>query len=54
MRQAEESKQKRAVTAKADRILMFPSKSQDARIRGERSSTVCPCFSFFLLNFTGI
>lgn len=46
--------QKRVVTAKADRILMFPSQSQDARIRGNRSSTVCPCFSFFLLNFAGI
>lgn len=46
--------QKRAVTAKADRILMFPSQSQDARIRGDRSSAVCPCFSFFLLNFAGI
>lgn len=45
---------KRAVTAKADRNLMFPSQSQDARIRGDRSSTVCPCFSFFSLNFAGI
>lgn len=45
--------QKQAVTVKADRILMFPSQSQDARIRGDHSSAVCPCFSL-MLNFAGI